>query len=175
VPQIDFITALGRLLRDGSLRDAYAARPLQTVENLGVQDSDRPALLALNVRDLEFQAQILLRKRFEALSCLIPQTCSNLGAGAWPLFAQYERSSPPALVPADILDAGRFLECIRQRNPAAISHSENNRVRFAQGTMRLSLHFVSDVIVRDHPRRCLQFFIRTDLLRWKEYVFYFAF
>ncbi len=175
MPQIDFITALGRLLCDGSLRDAYAEDPLQTVESLGVQDSDRSALLNLNSRDLEFQARVLMRKRFEAISSLLPQTCSNLSARGWPLFVQYARATLPAGQPTVILDAEQFLAWLQQENLRAISSSENNRVRFARGTMRLSLHLASDVPVHARPSRGLQFFIRTGPLRWKEYILYFSF
>src|SRR5437868_1509450 len=86
VDQIDFVTAFGRLLRDGSLRDAYAQDPLRTTECLGMRAEDRPALLGLNPEHLELQAEVLLRKRFDALSRLIPRTIENAGERAWPLF-----------------------------------------------------------------------------------------
>ena len=175
MPPIDFITAFGRLLRDGSLRDAYAAHPVQAVESLNLRSCDRSAMLGLNPWDLEFQAQVLLRKRFEALSNLIPQTCCNLGADAWPVFSRYARVSFLEGDHVTVLDACHFLEYLQQKYSSAISGSEKNRVRFARGSWRFSVHFVSRVMVRDRPRRCLQFLIRINSAHWKEFVVYFAF
>src|SRR6266404_7131046 len=84
-----------RLLRDGPLRDAYARDPLRTAECLGVPMEDRPELIALRPEDLEFQAEVLLRKRFEAISRLVPQTIANAGARGWLLFSAYAREIWP--------------------------------------------------------------------------------
>src|SRR6516164_7853612 len=108
VDKIDFITAFGRLLRDGSLRDAYAKDRLGTADRMGVAIEERPVWLALNQADLEFQAEVLLRKRFETVSRLIPQTISNAGARAWPLFADYARKIWPDAEPLEVDDAKQF-------------------------------------------------------------------
>src|SRR5947209_20154994 len=75
----DFITTLGRLLRDGNLRDAFAANAAATADFLGLSDAERSAFLSLKPDDLEFQARVLLRKRFEAVQRLLPLTCASLG------------------------------------------------------------------------------------------------
>jgi hypothetical protein len=174
VPQIDNITALGRLLRDGVLRDAYAAQPSQTVEKLGVAESDRPPLLQLNSEDLEFQAQTLLRKRFETVSRLIPITCSNLREAAWSLFMAYARSHWPAGQPMQVLDARDFVRCLQEKHGSAIAPSETNRIRFALSQHRISIHFLKTFPLHSRPRHAVQLFFRFLPNRWSELLLYFA-
>ena len=84
---IDFVTALGRVLHDGSLRDAFVADPVAFVRGLGLAEADRDRFLRLVPADLEFQARVLLRKRFVLVRDILPRTCENLGDEAWPEFA----------------------------------------------------------------------------------------
>jgi len=174
VPQPDFITAFGRLLRDGALRDAYAISPAAALDHLNVQEAERSALANLNLEDLEAQARVLLRKRFEIVQHLIPQTCSNLADQAWPQFAGYSRSNWPSDPTASAIDAQQFLAHLQQSYPELISTAEENRVRFALGTKRVSLHFLPHFVICRLTRPCLQLFVRWTESRWCEYVFYLA-
>src|SRR5262245_61787810 len=136
--QIDFTTALGRLLRDGALRDAFHSAPLSAIQSLNVFEAECPSLLNLNPVDLEFQAQILLRKRFEAVARLLPQTCSNLGVSAWPAFAEYARDYWPEGQLNPSYDAQSFADRLLSRGePVCIA--ERNRLRFALGGKRAAL------------------------------------
>ena len=174
MPQLDFITAFGRLLRDGALRDAYSISPAAALDYLDVRAPERLALLTLNPEDLEAQARVLLRKRFEIVKHLIPQTCSNLADQAWPQFAGYSRSNWPSDPTASAIDAQQFLAHLQQSYPELISTAEENRVRFALGTKRLSIHLVPRLVICRRTRPCLQLFVRWTESRWCEYVFYLA-
>ena len=66
---IDFITALGRVLQDGALRDAFALDPLALARRLDLRERDQPLFLQLDPADLEFQARVLVRKRFVLVMC----------------------------------------------------------------------------------------------------------
>jgi hypothetical protein len=175
VPEIDSITALGRLLRDGSLRDAYAAQPSQTVDTMCVTQTQRAALLDLKAEDLEFQAQVLLRKRYQTVSALIPLTCSSFGESAWACFMEYARDHWPAGNQIEVLDARDFVQHLRQKHGASVAHSETNRIRFALGMKRISFHFLKRIRLRNRERRAVQVFLRLASGRWNEYLFYFSF
>jgi len=168
VPAIDFITAFGRLLRDASLRHAYASDPLGTAENIGLPIESRSAWLALDPTDLEFQAEVLLRKRFEAVSQLIPQTIANAGARAWPLFAEYARHVWPGGEPVELDDARGFCSHLESLQNGFIQTEERNRVRFAAGNSRVAFHQVADAFIRHRRRPCLQVFLRTTGRAWHE-------
>lgn len=171
--RIDFVTALGRLLRDGPLRDAFARNALSTSERLGVSIEDRPTLLALDPAELESQAGVLLRKRFEAVSRLIPQTIANTGGLSWPLFAAYSRAFWPTRHPAELHDAQEFCVYLSRCNGSAISSRERNRLRFATGDSHFAVHLVSGEVVRTRRRRpCLQFLVRSGGRRWREMLIY---
>jgi len=175
VPEIDSITALGRLLRDGSLRDAYAAQPSQTVDTMGVTQTQRAALLDLKAEDLEFQAQVLLRKRFQTVSALIPLTCSSLGESAWARFIEYARNYWPAGNQMEVFDARDFVRHLWEKHGASVALSEVNRIRFALGTRRISFHFLKRIRLRNRERRAVQVFVRLASGRWNEYLIYFSF
>ena len=174
MPEIDSITALGRLLRDGSLRDAYAAQPSQTVDTLGVPPAQRGALLDLKTEDLEFQAQVLLRKRFQTVLALIPLTCSSLGESAWARFIEYARDHWPAGNQMEVLDARDFVQYLREKHGATIAISETNRIRFALGTRCISFHFLKRIRLRNRERCAVQVFLRLASDQWNEYLFYFS-
>src|SRR5687767_8469200 len=92
---IDFVTALGRVLCNGGLRDAFATDLVAVVWQIGLRESDRQAFLQLWPADLEFQANILLRKRFDVIRRTLPRTCRNLGRDAWLEFQPFARPSRP--------------------------------------------------------------------------------
>ena len=172
---IDAITALGRLLRDGRLRDAYATEPRGTLGELGVVEAERHALLSLDPASLEFQAQILLRKRFETISRLVPLTLANLGERGWPLFAEYARSRWPGGKTPALEDVDQFTRRLRETNPQALSMSEQNRLRFALSRASLSVCFALDLPFRGRRRAGLQVFVRRQAGPWRELVLHLAF
>ena len=145
---IDFATALARLLRDGSLRDAFAADSIQWTRELDVSDEDFQALVSLSLAELEVQANVLLRKRFDEVRRLLPVTCSRIGKVAWSCFKEYARRHWPQQVPMALSDAQAFCIFLRVHNPQILCRSEENRVVFAGSDKRFGLSLVPDL-----PRR----------------------
>jgi hypothetical protein len=137
--ETDFLTALAQLLRDGPLRDEFASRPHDVAARLSTDGTECAALARLSPDDLEAQAQVLLHKRFRAIEPLMPETCAALGAAAWPLFAQFARTTWPADSTADAL---AFCESLPCEQRAAIAPVELHRLRFIAGRMRISMHLV---------------------------------
>ncbi len=139
---IDFTTAFGRLLRDGALRDALAANPRRVVEQLGVREQDRPALLHLVPADLEYQAEILLRKRLGVVREFIPETLRRLAGDAWPRFHHYARRHWPDAPHSGLRDAHAFAGFLQATQPGAICDREWNRLEFFRKQQRLAVHWV---------------------------------
>jgi hypothetical protein len=168
VSRTDFITAFGRLLRDGPLRDAFRREPQCALELLDVEPSGRTALLAIDPADLEFQAEVLLCKRFESVSRVIPLTIANAGPRAWRWFAEYSRACWPAGENPGLEDARGFCSYLDGRSPSLVCASERNRVRFTTGTALAAVHIVPDLLLRNRRRHGLQIFLRRSDGRWRE-------
>ena len=168
----NFITALGRLLRDGALRDAFATQPNVVVEQLGLAAAERAALLALVPADLEFQARVLLRKRLDALRPVIPQTCRELGAQLWPRFLEYARESWPDGDNRAARDAFGFCRFLEPRRPAALCEAEWNRLQFALAQRRFAIHRVRWQSRLGKIRPALQLLLRPAPNRWREWLIY---
>ena|SRR5581483_5390669 len=171
---MDLITALGRLLLDGRLRDAFTAHPLGVAEQLGVRSVDRPCLLAISIPDLEVQAEVLVRKRFDAIKRLLPVTLSRLEANGWSSFFRYARVQWPEAAEREIQDATEFCHYCARENPAVICRSELNRLNFALGKKRFAVHFARDLQIRNRKRRGLQIFVRSrrSSSQWRESMLY---
>ena len=171
---VDFITALGRLLRDGALRDALAAQPRAVAAQLGVLASDRAALLELDQEDLEFQARVLLRKRLDAVRRVIPQTCRQLDTQAWPNFLRYARTTWADGENPTAQDAFGFCRFLEQRNASALCPAEWHRLQFALSKQRFAIHRVRWRTKQGKTRPALQFLLRPAPNRWREWLIYFA-
>ncbi len=164
--EIDFVTALGRLLRSGTLRDAFAADPGAVTERLGVRPSDRARVTGLVVADLEFQADVLLRKRFTPIRGMLSRTCAQLGNGAWPEFRAFARATD-ALAERD---AEGFCAYLAERRSAALCSLEHNRSRFAQSGGRCAVHVTLTVPSGAKLRRPLvQLLLGGRGKRWHEW------
>ena len=165
---IDFTTALGRLLRHGSLREAFAADTSAVAEQIGVRTEDRDAFCALSPEELEVQADILLRKRFGLVEPLLPGTCASLGDDAWASFRQYARS---CWHEDPWQDANGW--CGRLAVEGRISHDarEACRARFVAGS-RLVQAQLARTDARSH--RALLIHLRGRENRWLEMVLRFG-
>jgi hypothetical protein len=168
----DFTVALGRLLRDGPLRDAFAADPITVARELGVSDADHRALVSLPPVDLEFQATVLLRKRYDVIRRLLPVTCVRLREAAWLAFEDYARSHWPQKAPADLSDARAFCDFLRTRNPDAPCRSEVNRIVFAESDRLFGLYFVPDLPGLRRMHCSIQLLLRTRKCGWRELTIY---
>jgi hypothetical protein len=172
--EIDFITALGRLLRDGSLRDAFAGDPATVAAQIHLRRTDIPAFRQLIPDELEFQARILLRKRFELTRTFLPETTRRLGDQGWALFLEYGRASWPAEPRAGLQDAFQFCQRLDQLTPKIVSKSERNRLQFALSEKHLAIHWHLLETMRGKARPMMQLFYRGRSPMWRELVFAFG-
>jgi hypothetical protein len=172
--EIDFITALGRLLRDGNLRDAFAADPQAVAAKVCLRQSDLPAWLQLVSAEVEAQATVLLRKRLDLVKFFAPETCCRAGKNLWPSFQQYARVNwPPAEGPR-LLDTFEYCRHLRTRGFGTVIDSEWNRLDFALSRRRVALHWVPLPARDDQTRRGIQLFWRGRGRKWREFFFYLA-
>lgn len=164
---IDFITALGRMLQDGALRDAFATDPLALARRLGLRECDQSVFLQLVPTDLEFQARVLLRKRFDLVRQSLPRTCEELGNATWLEFQRYARMRWPAGEDHVTQDAFAFCQHLLQTRPASLCPLEWNRVQFVHGQRRLIVRWVKTM-----PG--VQAFLRLPSGRWHEWLVWFG-
>ena len=171
MPEIDFITALARLLRDGHLRDEFAAEPQAVAAQIRLRPADQPAFLQLVPADLEFQARILLRKRFELVQSLLPETGRRAGERFWNFFFDYSRATWPGEPRAALQDAFQFCRQLQSQHPEWVSAPEWNRLQFALSEKHLAVHGVGRDSIGGTWRPQLQIFVRWRTQRWRELVF----
>lgn len=172
--EIDFITALGRLLRDGRLRDAFVGDPATVAAQIHLRRTDLPAFLQLIPDELEFQARILLRKRFELTRTFLPETMRRLDDQGWPLFLEYGRANWPTEPRAGLHDAFQFCQRLDQLTPELVSKSERNRLQFALSNKHLAIHWHLLETMRGKARPMMQLFYRGRSPMWRELVFAFG-
>jgi hypothetical protein len=168
---MNLVTALGRLLYDGRLRDAFATAPEEVIEQLGLRANDRPALLAVSAAELECQAKVLLRKRFDAIAHLIPDTLSALGEKAWLAFQDYGRQYWPDGKNKELQDVTQFMRHCMEKHRKDVSSRERNKIAFISSNQRTAVHWVRDVRFRNRHRRGLQILVRNGG-RWNETVWF---
>ena len=169
---IDFVTALARLLQSGTLRDEFVANAAGVSRRLGVRPSDREMFLQLAPVELEAQAVVLLRKRFDLVRRWLARTCRSLGNEAWPMFQAYSRTTWPQAKSHAANDAKGFCAMIDANRPAALCRIEFHRVHFLCGENRWSVCFLHAVPVRPGFRPGLQIFLRHRRGRWHEWVIF---
>ncbi len=170
--EIDFITAFARLLRDGKLRKVFAANPEAAARQVHLREADLPSWMQLIPADVEFQADVLLRKRLDLVKLFTPETCRRLGEKLWPTFRSFARENWPPENAANFFDAYQFCERLKQQQSGSVVAVEWNRLRFAFSKCRLAFHSVRMPDARRRTRRGLQFFLRGRGCQWGEYFFY---
>ena len=136
--EIDFTTALGRLLSDAKTREAFALDAAAVARQLGICAADYPAFTRLIPEHVEAQARVLLRKRWRAVAALIPETAATHKGAVDALFREYARGH---WLPDALKDALAFAGWLRERGHQ-ICEREFNRVRFAGGRHGLALNLV---------------------------------
>ena len=172
--EIDFITAFGRLLRDGTLRDVFAADPQGAAKQVQLRSSDLPAWLQLVPADVEFQADVLLRKRLDIVKHFVPGTCRRLGEKLWAIFQPYGRVNWPLEGSAKNFDAFQFCRHLLGERSDTVIASEWNRLSFALSDRKLAVHWAELPSKSRRPRKGLQLFLRQRDGRWRESFFYFG-
>ena len=172
VATIDLITALGRLLHDGALRDALATNPQAVALQLGIREDDRSALIRLIPEDLEFQARVLLHKRLDAVRRILPETFRQLDGNSWPSFHQYARTNWPTGDDSRVVDAYEFCRHLKQCSPESLCAAEWNRLQFGLSKKRLALHWVHRPTTAKKNILALQVFLRVRTMRCHEIILY---
>ena len=167
---IDFITALGRVLQDGALRDAFAADPPAMARRIGLRGGDELDFARLNPADLERQACVLLRKRFDVVRPALPRTIEKLGDEAWPVFQHYARTHWPAGMNRLAKDAFAFCQHLLQSHPRCLCPLERNRARFACRQCRFAAHWIAALPAGGKRRPGAQFLLRLHSDRWHEWI-----
>jgi len=170
--EIDFITALGRLLRDGLLRDAFAVNPKAAATTVRLRRADLKAWQNLVPEDLEFQAAVLLRKRLDLVKFFAPETCRQIGENLWPAFEKYGRTNWPNEHLPKSNDALQFCRHLREETAQQVSISEWNRLSFANSHRYFSLHWVRLPVKGGKSRPGFQLFLRGPEQRWWEFLFH---
>ena len=108
--EIDFTTALGRLLSNANMRQAFANDPEATVRNLSVRNQDHEALLSLKPGGLERQAQ-MLKAKIEAFRPTVRPRCNPATASALSRLQCMPFAPPVTANHYRILDTVLRLEC----------------------------------------------------------------
>ena len=168
----DFITAFGRLLRDGALRDRLAANPEAAAEQADLSPNDWPAWRQLVPAEVEFQAGVLLRKRLELVRPLLPETCRRLGDNLWPAFQAYARYHWPTATNPKWEDALEFCTRLTRQHPGLVYAAERNRLEFARSGRRIALYRTILKTARQPVRPGVQLFLRSRKNGWREISFY---
>lgn len=172
VEATDFITAFGRLLLDGNLRDMFAVNPQAAAEKVQLRPVDCPTWLRLVPEDVEFQANILLRKRLDLVKFFTPETCRQLGEKLWVAFRDYARVNWPPDGSAKISDSFHFCHHLKKQIPEVVVAAEWNRLDFAFSKQKTALHWIHTSAPNGSARRGLQFFFRGKDKRWLEFFFH---
>jgi hypothetical protein len=173
--EIDFITAFGRLLRDGRLRDAFVASPQAAADLVQLRPSGHSLWLQLEPSDVESQADVLLQKRMDLVKFIVPQTSRRLGETLWSVFQQYGRINWPTGRSEKIYDTFLFCRYLKEQQSKAVVASEWNRMNFALSKRRAALFYLQMPTARNKSRHGFQFFLRGRNQRWREFFFYLGF
>lgn len=160
---------LACLLRSGALRERYAIDPKGVLAALHIRAEDLPTFAALTPNDLEFQARILLRKRFTEVQELLPQTCAALGDQAWIVFQSYARDHWPSDAGGAAEDALSFHAAAAARFPRRVCDPERNRLRFRNSNSRLRIYGVRDASLNSRCPYGIQILVRFTARDWRDW------
>lgn len=153
---IELTTALGRLLRDASLRQQYRQDPTGIARTLAVREDLLSALAGLDPDELDLQAEVLLRKRFQEVERLLPQTVTRLGPVAYQQFMRYASSAWPEGHLRHVEDSARFGSYLLEHARADVCRSELNRVAFLAGRRRFAVHWAPGIWLDGRRRHAIQ-------------------
>lgn len=157
---IDMTTALSRLLTDAALRRGFRLAPLGTAVALDVQEDQRTNLARLDPDQLDRQAETLLKKRFHEIVAIIPETVAGLGEFAYERFLPYGTSTWPTGHMRHVQDAAGFCRYLLCQRCSRVCRAEINRVLFAVGRRRFSLHWTRDIRINGRRRHAAQILYR---------------
>lgn len=167
----DFTSALAQLLQDGELRDLFRRDPQAAADRLRLDPENRKVIVGLSASNLEAQAEVLLRKRFEQVLAFAPETCAKLPEGGWHEFRAYARFNWPGEGGGGAVDARDFSRNLLA-NGKPIFAPEFVRLEFLCGNAPFAVRFINGYPANGKPRAALQIFLRRRN-GWREWVFVF--
>lgn len=169
--QLDAVSVLGRLLKDRMLRMRFADDRKSVIHELGITESDTGFFHGLDLRQLDSQADSLIRKRAAEVARLIPSTWACLGSGHEipSEFRQYVNEADwPEGHRRHLIDATQFCQFLHERSAAEYLASEHHWVAFQAGNQRFSFRLLKDICVSGEKRWGAQFcFRRNAVARFK--------
>ena len=159
--QFDLTRAMGRLLTDRSLRDAFRSDAQSVADSFRLSEVERAALISLDPDQLDEQAAGLIAKRQTEVALLIPSTWQRLGSAAAALFVEFAESFWPSGFQRHAIDAVEFGRFLIGRKPNDLDRAEWNETRFALQRFPVLIAWVADVkSQKKQHRRAIQVLIR---------------
>ena len=161
--QLDAVEAMGLLLRDRELRIRFKNDREATLKEIDIAPEQRSFVSALDPKQMEAQAESLLRKRQNEVSRLIPQTWSRLGDRADITFRLYVDQSPwPTGHRRHLTDASTFCHFLRDSDASEYLRSEHQWISFLANDRSFSVRLLHDLVVRGKERWAIQFCVRRN-------------
>lgn len=167
----DFTGALARLLQDGELRDLFRRDPQAAADRLGLDPENRRVIIGLSASNLDAQAEVLLRKRFEQVLPFAPETCAKSPESGWHEFRAYARFNWPGEGGGGAIDARDFCRNLLA-NGKPMFTPELSRLEFICGNDPFAVRFIRDYPADGKPRAALQILLRRRN-GWREWVLVF--
>lgn len=138
----DLVTAVGRLLTDRRLLEAFAADPDRVASRLGLTGSARCLLSSLNPTELRCQADALIAKRLHEVARILPATLQRLGPDGERLFREYAANYWPQGHSRHFEDSVRFADYVARISPRAVDRAEVMIARFRNRGARFAVHWL---------------------------------
>ena len=156
---INLTTALTRLLSDTQLRSAYGIDRYRVAREMSIAQCDLEAFVALNLRDLEQQAQCLIDKRYYEVARLLPQTVKRLGSDAQVLFVKHA-SFWPVGHRRHFIDAIEYCGYVHRSHPEKIVQAELIWLRFQLSNRWLGIYRIVDIDPDGKKTMSVHLFVR---------------
>ena len=130
MPEIDFTTALGRLLTDAVVRRDFAKNPRNVANSLGLVSIDCDRFCALDIDGVNTQAMALLSKRMYEVRNFIPYTVKALGSRYRETFMAYANERWPQGHQRHLYDAIYFCQGLLVGESIHLCRVELNFLQF---------------------------------------------
>jgi hypothetical protein len=163
VNQLDAVRAMGLLLRDRELRLRFENDRKAIIKELNIAPGQRSYVFGLDLRQLDAQAESLIRKRRAEVAHLVPKTWFRLGSEAHLQFRQYVDHSPwPEGHRRHLVDASMFCQFLRNNTASEYLRSEHHWVSFLANDRSFSVRLLDDLVVLGRERWAVQFCVRWN-------------
>ncbi|MBI3898015.1 MAG: hypothetical protein HY308_06930 [Gammaproteobacteria bacterium] len=174
MPEIDFTTALAKLLTDRDLRDLFRRDRDECTRQMSIRESDKPAFLALAPEHLDAQAETLVRKRLCEVRRFLPKTFRQLADRAESLFFAYAQTFWPQNHTRHREDAVTFGRYLVDHVRGTLYLPEYHRLQFTFENRRFSIHFSRHTEIRTGSCPAIQILWRSGGGKLNQVIFYLA-